>query len=921
MTFATPAVLFALAALPAIWWLLRLTPARPRAEVFPPARILAEIEHREETPANTPWWLLLLRLAIAALIIVALAGPSIAPAGDDAPGDGPLLIVIDNSWPAARDWDAHRDTALALAQSAETADRPVALVATAEGAGQVMAPGRADAAVDRIRSLDPRPYPPQHEALLPQFEATLADTAFGAVAWVSDGLAHPATAELRDLIAAEIDGPVTLYRAEDAAVRALEPPENASDALTATLVRSADGGLDDGTVLARDLRGRIVAEAAFAFAENDLAATARFELPQEIRNDIVRLEIAGERTAGAVQLLDERYRRRSVGVIGGDPGDQPLLSPEYYLTRAITPFADPVATGSDVVAAIDDLVASGTSVIVLADIGTLPADSEATLAGWIENGGTLVRFAGPRLASGEPGLIPVPLRSGGRVIGGTLSWEEPQPLGPFPEDGPFAGLAVPGDVTIDTQVLAEPSASLVDRSWAVLADGTPLVTAADQGEGRIILFHVTADPEWSNLPLSGVFVEMLQRITQLANAPAEARNTTNALAPYQVLDGAGRLVEPGDAVEPLPGDATAMPGPTSPPGLYGDENGFRAFNLIPEDVVLQPIDGIAGDATLAPLAGEERVEIAPWLFAAALVLFLLDTAAVIWIVGGNATRRAEATAAISALILVLPILGDPASAQDELSESDRFAQNAANNTTLAYVVTGDETSDEIARAGLNGLSWILRQRTAFEPAEPIGVDIADDELAFFPLLYWRVAPQSPMPDDEAMARLDAYMRAGGIVLFDTADQLERDATALLQSNTAAGERLQAMLSGLDIPPLEPVPADHVLTQSYYILPSFPGRYAGGEFWVEVLPEPTENDIGRPARPTDDVSPIMVTSNDLAGAWAISDSGAFLFPVSATDPRQRELAFRAGVNVVMYALTGNYKTDQVHVPDLLDRLGQ
>jgi len=178
-----------------------------------------------------------------------------------------------------------------------------------------------------------------------------------------------------------------------------------------------------------------------------------------------------------------------------------------------------------------------------------------------------------------------------------------------------------------------------------------------------------------------------------------------------------------------------------------------------------------------------------------------------------------------------------------------------------------------------------------------------------------------MPDDEAMARLDAYMRAGGIVLFDTADQLERDATALLQSNTAAGERLQAMLSGLDIPPLEPVPADHVLTQSYYILPSFPGRYAGGEFWVEVLPEPTENDIGRPARPTDDVSPIMVTSNDLAGAWAISDSGAFLFPVSATDPRQRELAFRAGVNVVMYALTGNYKTDQVHVPDLLDRLGQ
>ncbi|MFX5252793.1 hypothetical protein ABTD06_18770, partial [Acinetobacter baumannii] len=69
---------------------------------------------------------------------------------------------------------------------------------------------------------------------------------------------------------------------------------------------------------------------------------AAFDLPVELRNDITRLEISGERSAGAVQLLDKRWRRRAIGIVTGTSSEtaQPLLAPTFYLTRALAPFAD-----------------------------------------------------------------------------------------------------------------------------------------------------------------------------------------------------------------------------------------------------------------------------------------------------------------------------------------------------------------------------------------------------------------------------------------------------------------------------------------------------------------------------------------------------------------------------------------------------
>jgi hypothetical protein len=934
LAFATPLVLSALVLLPAIWWLLKLTPPRPRIETFPPTRILAEIVPKDEQPARSPWWLTALRLLLAALIILALAGPVWRPAGESAPGDGPLLVVLDNDWAAARNWPARVDTAKRIVALAERSGRPVTLVATAEAPAQEFAPSDAATAIARIDALQPRPYPADRAAIAAAMAPAVAARPFGGVAWLASGLGGEDAAAFARFLNETVKAPASVYDGDGTTLDGLLPPATGSDALTLAVIRSDSRLVDAGQIEARDLKGRSVGVAPFAFKAGEARAEAVFDLPTELRNEIVRVEIAGSANAGAVQLLDDRFKRRRIGIVSGGSNDsnaQPLLSPRYYLTRAVQPFADVInASDANAATAIPQLIDGGAAVIVLADIGTLTPEIEERLSKWVEDGGTLLRFAGPRLAAattGENTLVPVRLREGGRSLGGSLSWSSPQPLASFAPGGPFAGMAVPGDVTVSRQVLAEPDANLQARTWAALADGTPLVTGARLGKGWLVLFHVTADTSWSNLPLSGSFVDMLRRIAAFSAVPTTAAKAGAVegssggvmLPPWRLLDGFGRTVTADPLARPLPAAAEAVaPTREHPPGLYGNDDAFRAVNLLAADATLPPFDAkLVNGASTAAYPTTAPTDLSPWLLVVALVCLVADALAVLWLNGGLRLRRA-APVAVLALALMAALAPRPAHAD---AASDQFAMDAVNATRLAYVVTGNASIDEVSREGLAGLSRELANRTALEPSDPIGVDVAKDELSFFPLLYWPIDPSSPMPTSETLARIDAYMKQGGTILFDTRDELDRPPGSDGFAGTPEAERLRAMLTGLDIPPLEPVPSNHVLTKAFYLLADYPGRYSGSPLWVETSAADDEASGDRPVRPGDGVSSILITANDLAGAWATDPDGRFLYPTVPPDPRQREMAYRTGINIVMYTLTGNYKADQVHVPALLERLGQ
>src|SRR5207302_8719485 len=192
---------------------------------------------------------------------------------------------------------------------------------------------------------------------------------------------------------------------------------------------------------------------------------------------------------------------------------------------------------------------------VLDYFGTHATEIRERIAAWIAQGGVLVRFAGPHLAQADDDLVPVKLRHGGRSLGGSLTWEKPQHLAAFTADGPFASLLVPKDVTVSRQVLAEPDATLVAKSWASLEDGTPLVTGEHRGKGIVALFHVSADMRWSDLPMSGTFVEMLRRIVDMSGytsnpgAGGAAEAPAEMVAPLHTLDGFGVFGPPPAAAK------------------------------------------------------------------------------------------------------------------------------------------------------------------------------------------------------------------------------------------------------------------------------------------------------------------------------------------------------------------------------------
>ena len=188
----------------------------------------------------------------------------------------------------------------------------------------------------------------------------------------------------------------------------------------------------------------------------------------------------------------------------------------------------------------------------------------------------------------------------------------------------------------------------------------------------------------------------------------------------------------------------------------------------------------------------------------------------------------------------------------------------------------------------------------------MAVNPETDELIFFPMVYWPVERDAAELSEDAAARITAYLQGGGLIIFDTQDA---DIAALRAGAPHPG--LITILDSIDVPPLAQISSDHVLTRSFYLLQEFPGRFSGSPVWVEANPDGASRD---------GTSGVIIGAHDWASAWAVDENGRPMAPVDGGE-RQRELAQRFGINVAMYALTGNYKADQVHIPDILERLGQ
>ncbi|MFC4725531.1 DUF4159 domain-containing protein [Glycocaulis abyssi] len=897
--FAAPFALIALIALPLLWLLLRATPPAPRHVVFAPLRLLQRLAQTPQTPQSAPWWLILFRLMAATIIILALAQPVWRPA-DTRSIDAPLLLVVDNGWQSAASWPRTLVQARAYAQAAAADGRQAAILLTASAEPPEFT--AASTIQSRLEAASPHGWVPDRaaarDALLAALESGAAPSRFE-TRWLGDGIAGEGDAAFARALSERGRLTLSLPGAQDEIV-ALVGVNAAADGFEAHLLRSGSGATRQIDVSAIGQDGQVIARAQARFDDAVSTASASARLPLDLRNRVRSVRLEGVSSAGAVHLLDDSWQRPRIALIEPEGGDnrQPLLSDLHYASQALAPHAELVR------GPLEQVLEDEPSGLVMVD----PARSEdPALAEFVEGGGVLIRFAGPRLAARSDDLLPVQLRAGGRLLGGALNWEEPQRIAPFADDSPFAGLSVSEDASVRSQVLAQPEADLDRRVWARLEDGTPLVTADRRGEGWIVLFHVTAGPDWSDLPLTGTFPAMLRRVIALAEgAGAGGAGSDGSWQIERALDGFGRLGAPTGQPRAIPASdfgATA-PSPDTPPGIWQLGAANAALNATGPGTRLDPIARNLPGALYEIRDGLREQRLAGPLLAIALLMLLADIIIALAFAGRLPAIRASRTMAGLGVMLAVSLASPPALEAQDTQADTAEALDRALVVRFGYIRTGNAETDRISEAGLAALSSEVTRRSSIEPEAPRGIDPDEDELIFFPLIYWPVSADARPVSEAAAASINTYLRSGGMIIFDT-----RDGGAGTRGGAHPG--LEQVMQGLEIPSLERAGEDHVLGRTFYLLRDLPGRMAGGDVWVESNPDGTARD---------GVSGIIIGSADWAGAWARGENGIPLRPVEGGE-RQREMAYRVGVNIAMYALTGNYKTDQVHVPAILERLGQ
>jgi len=927
LTFLTPWLLSALLGLPVLWLLLRAVPPAPIRRFFPGVILLLGLRDKTQISDRTPWWLLLIRMLALGLIILGLAGPLLNPQSTTIKRSD-LLILLDGGWAAARDWQAHQFLLDRVLNQAARDGRPVAIARLTTPSTPVFQ--SAQSWQERLPGLAPTPWVPDASKMQTALQG-LNDQPFDSL-WLSDGLAQTGRAAL--LSALQNRGDVEVIETEQT-LFALEPAKLSDGIITLHAIRLPNTVDQSVTIRAHGTdpngRSQIISTITTAFTESATRIPVQFSLPAELRERVSRFDIVGQTSAAGVSLTGNSLLRREVALIseGADREGLELLSPLHFIAKAYAPSAE-LLSGD-----LTTLLPANPDLVVLADIAKLSTTEETALGQWVAEGGLLLRFAGPRLATSdlsrttEHPLMPVRLRAGGRTVGGAMSWGAPKSLAAFAPNSPFFGLEIPNDVRVSAQVLAQPDPSLSQRVIAMLADGTPLVTRKQSGKGQIVLFHVTANAEWSSLPLSGLFVQMLERLSQsVAGSEPDMKSLQGTIwQPSQILSAQGQL-EPATRLAGIAAEKL-FDAPLSAeirPGLYTHAKEQVARNVIGPDSRLLPAIWPNG-TNLRGLSDRLETPLGGWCLILALLILLVDVLATLSLSG-----RLVSTVAVLCLLATLSSTG-PACAQDDGAEARTPATNgnagaavsekawqASSELTLAYVVTGNSKVDAISKAGLNGLSQTLFARTSVEPAAPVGLDLERDMLMFYPLLYWPITADQPTPSSKAYRKLNAFLKSGGMIVFDTRD----GDIAGFGTSSPNSLRLQKITYGIDIPALEPMPQDHVLTRAFYLLQDFPGRYTQRDIWVEAAPQAVEKAAGMPFRNLNDgVSPVIIGGNDWAAAWAVDAQGKQMFPIgrNASDSRQRELAYRFGINLVMHVLTGNYKSDQVHVPALLDRLGQ
>jgi hypothetical protein len=1004
VNFLHPIFLLALLSLPLLWLIIRNLPPPAATIRFPAFFLLPQIGNASRISKKSPLWLLLFRILLAAIIIFLFSRPYLKPdaEGYNVNSSSNLLIVIDDSFSAAQYWPEIIEKAKNVARDAEANSSKIALVRLSDYSElhkQSTKPEHnyqnAEQVINNLSRQDGGQFIDQKNTpnntrdniIAPQpitnsqinFTELAEDIAklsknretIDQVFFLNSGVSSSKVDD--DSLKKFIDGleniaATTVFIPKEQRVAVIRDVQITAENVRVSVGKPINNGQSKVFLQAFDAAGEIIGSYPM---ELNIGKNTDVEvnIPDDVRNNVDSFTIAGQYHAGAKFIVGGSAKIKSVGLACGDSSAenadsprQPLLDESYYIHSAFKGFARVKQ------AAVSDLIRSSVSIIVMCDSHqleqTAEKDEHEQLQQWIEDGGTLVRFAGSRMANQNldapisisptsiapelttDALLPVKLGSITRY-NGLVTWQKPQGIKEFSANSPLAKMKIDKDIRIKTLIqaaadmesdLAIRGISIADAVWAELEDGSPLITGSKLEEGNLVLIHTSSTPEWSNLPLSITFVEILQRLYDISeyqktgnSEQSELENQSFSATPISLMDGFGNLRRANNLMDGVSTNFMELDARNKfiSPGVYqvnetdgnsGSAPYFIANLSQPQTFVsLGNIEPVQGKTQYYSSANKSR-DLSGYLAYALLLMLCLDALISVMLAqprmrqfftdllrqNPSTKQTTSSVALFAAIVMVIssPALTSPALAEGGMAaDADNPVLNSpALMPKLAYVKTGNSRVDDISRLGISTISEELSRRTSFNPGAPVAVDINLDDISLYPLLYWPYAEHTQPITAESANRLRTYIRSGGMIILDS-----QDGANLEQEGGRKADFLAVILKSLNIGELSVADKNHVLGKTFYLLDSFPGRVSAYAVLLEK-PEPTVND---------GVSPVIIGSSDWAGAWARgSGDGSYSLPMLSANNQinpqlNREYAIRAGVNFALYALTGNYKNDMIH----------
>jgi hypothetical protein len=392
---------------------------------------------------------------------------------------------------------------------------------------------------------------------------------------------------------------------------------------------------------------------------------------------------------------------------------------------------------------------------------------------------------------------------------------------------------------------------------------------------------------------------MLARLIALSHGAPVRPN--RELPMRYALDGYGALQAPPEGAPGITAGSLShiAVSAAQPPGIYGTGDVAVALNL--GGHIAPPV--AAGLPHAEMLGGQlAPVDFGNFLLAGAILLLSLDLLISLILRGLVRLRLPRRLAAMSVL---LGLVAPHAHAQTP----GPAIPPAALETELAYVKTGDAATDQLSADALQSLSGLVSTRSSVQLGNPAGVTAGTDDLELYPMIYWPVLASAAAPSGAACAALNLYMQHGGLLLMDSQGSDADGQGSGAGFAPGAGAALRRATACLYLPPLEVLTTANAIAHSFYIVQSFPGKFTGSPVFIATAA----------SRDADGVTPIIIGENDWAGAWARDANGDPEQTPLPDGDDQRVTADRFGTNLVIYALTGDYKADQENLPDFLQKL--